>query len=88
MGRPAGNGLVEMVDEKSHDRGFFCMKLVGFIMEEAKDQLTMDHQELYLLRFAEAKAGACSYRDICPKYKKTMAGRKQSGYQLSFDFAD
>ena len=31
MGRPTGNGLIELVDEKSQDKGFFCMQLVAHI---------------------------------------------------------
>lgn len=55
MGRFVGNGLIELVDEKSSDRGFFCMKLVGDIGEESKEQLTLDYQDLWELCFSEAR---------------------------------
>lgn len=86
MGRPQGNGIVEMVDEKSSDRGFFCMQLVGYIMEEHKEQMTLDSQDLYLLRFSEAKDGNCSYRDVCPIYARTIAKHGKKPVQLSIDF--
>lgn len=38
MRKPKGNGLIELVDEKSYDRGFFCMKLVRFLNTEQNEQ--------------------------------------------------
>lgn len=84
--RPKGNGLIELVDEKSDEHGFFCMKLAGYIMEEKKEQLTLDPQELWQLRFSEAKAGQCSYRDRCPIHARTMAKRSHIPVQLSLNF--
>ena len=86
MGRPVGNGLIELVDEKSSDRGFFCMKLVGYIGEESKEQLTRDYQDLWELRFLEAKAGRCAYRDTCPIHARTMAKRGNQPVQLTINF--
>lgn len=86
MGRPVGNGLIELVDEKSSDRGFFCMKLVGYIGEESKEQQTLDYQDLWELRFSEAKAGRCAYRDTCPIHTRTMAKRGNQPVQLTFNF--
>ena len=37
--KPKGNGLIELVDDKSQDTGFFCMKLVGFLNKERNDQV-------------------------------------------------
>lgn len=86
MSRPVGNGLIELIDEKSSDHGFFCMKLVGYIGEESKEQLTMDYQDLWKLRFSEAKAGRCAYRDTCSVYAETVAKRGKKPIQLTFDF--
>jgi len=86
MGRPTGNGLIELVDEKSQDRGFFCMKLAGYIMQERKEQLTLDPADLWELRFSEAKTGACAYRDICPIYARTIAKRGKQVIQLTLEF--
>lgn len=86
MGKPAGNGLIELVDEKSHDRGFFCMKLTGYIMQEHREMPDSDMQDLWEKRFTEAKAGNCAYHDICPIYARTMTRRLKQGLQLSFEF--
>ena len=32
--KPNGNGIIEMVDDRSSDRGFFCMDLVGHITDD------------------------------------------------------
>jgi len=86
MGRPVGNGLIELVDEKSSDHGFFCMKLVGYIGEESKEQLTLDYQDLWELRFSEAKAGRCAYRDACPIHARAVAKRGKQPVQLTLNF--
>ncbi len=86
MGRPQGNGLIELVDDKTNDRGFFCMKLAGFIMQEKEEPLTLDPQELYELRFIEAKRGQCAYRNICPIYARTIAKKEKKPLQLAFEF--
>lgn len=39
--RPKSNGLIELVDQKSQDRGFFCMKLAAFINQEKKGNWTI-----------------------------------------------
>ena len=36
MARPKSNGIVALYDDKESDRGFFCMKLVGYLNEEAE----------------------------------------------------
>lgn len=86
MGRPQGNGLIELVDEKSNDRGFFCMRLAGFIMQEKEEQLTLDTQELWELRFIEAKRGQCAYRNNCPIYDRTIAKKEKKPLQLVLNF--
>ena len=71
MGTPKGNGLVEITGEKSVERGFFCMKLVSFLNEEAEPG-TERYGELWRQRFDEAKLGQCAYRDRCPIHEKTI----------------
>ena len=85
MGKPIGNGLIELVDEKSHDRGFFCMQLTAFIMKESKET-GRTVADLWDERFDEAKSGVCRYRDKCHVYARTMAKRKRTGFQLQLDF--
>lgn len=34
--RPQNNGIVELHDTREKDRGFFCMKLVAYLNEEAE----------------------------------------------------
>ena len=86
MGVPVGNGLVEITDEKSCDRGFFCMRLVGYITEEVR--LTGDRSwDFWHSRFHAAETGSCPYRKKCPKYAATVATfRHAEPIQLSFDF--
>ena len=85
MGRPVGNGLIELVDEKSHDGGFFCMQLTAFIMKESKE-CGRSVADLWDERFREAKNGVCAYRGKCLVYAKTMTKRKRTGFQLSINF--
>lgn len=68
MSRPQNTGLVELVDEKTNDKGFFCMDLVRFIGEET-DKTWDNWQE----KFERAKAGDCPYRDRCPRHARTVA---------------
>lgn len=85
MGRPTGNGLIELVDEKSHDRGFFCMQLTAFIMKESKE-CGRPVADLWDERFGEAKNGVCSYRNLCHIYARTMSKQENKVVQLQFEF--
>lgn len=90
MGRPVTNGLVELVelvDQKSHDRGFFCMRLAAFINEEKEQQLQLDPQDLWELRFSEAKSGHCAYKHECSIYARTIGKRSKKPFQLSLNFS-
>lgn len=71
MGIPKGNGLVEIAGEKTVEQGFFCMKLVGFLMEEAA-MGTDQYSQVWKQRFAEAKQGNCAYADNCPIHARTI----------------
>lgn len=70
MGRPHGNGIVSLHDNKESNHGFFCMRLADYIRKEIPigDNL---HGTLWRVRFAQAKAGKCAYRGICPNYAKS-----------------
>ena len=85
MGRPTGNGLIELVDEKSHDRGFFCMQLTAFITEESKES-GRSVADLWDERFGEAKSGVCRYRNRCHIYARTMSKRENRAVQLQLEF--
>lgn len=50
--KPNGNGIIEMVDDRSSDRGFFCMDLVGHITDDPQFDGSWEY---WHLRFYEAK---------------------------------
>ena len=83
--RPKGNGVIELVDDKSQDKGFFCMKLVGFLNKERNEQGIIP-PELWEMRFNEAKSGSCLYRTICPVYERTRKAHSTQPRQLTFNF--
>ena len=83
--RPKGNGLIELVDDKSQDKGFFCMKLVGFLNKERNEQGIIP-PELWEMRFNEAKSESCFYRTICPVYERTRKAHPERPRQLTFNF--
>lgn len=70
MARPNGNGIISLHDDKETNHGFFCMKLVSYLNEEA-EMGTNVYEELWHERFAQAKAGKCAYREKCPTYAKS-----------------
>lgn len=85
MGIPVSTGLVEITGEKSSDKSFFCIKLVGFITKEMKR--TGDTSfDFWHRRFMEAEGGVCAYKGVCPNYAKTVATHGHKPVQLSFDF--
>ena len=79
------NGLIELVDEKSHDRGFFCLQLTSFIMHESEER-QVPVADLWLERFGQAKNGVCSYRHSCSIFARTMSQSKNKNIQLQFEF--
>lgn len=85
MSRPQTNGLVEFVDEKSKDRGFFCMQLVAYLNKEVK-MGTPKYAELWETRFTQAKLHRCAYMSKCPIFAKTQAKQAKVPVQLTFDF--
>lgn len=78
MSRPQGNGLVELVDDKTNDRGFFCMDLVGFMFGDE----TTATWEGWHEKFMQAKAGNCPYRDRCPRHARTVEKRNKMHLKL------
>lgn len=70
MGKYNGNGIVSLHDDKESNHGFFCMKLVSYLNEEA-EMGTEFYEVLWHKRFEQAKAGECAYRDKCPIYART-----------------
>lgn len=84
MGRPKGNGIVELVDDKpDKGGGFFCMDLVLHLSDEI-DRCGDSSWEFWHRRFEQAKAGQCAYRDICKRYARTMERKKKHPVQLDF----
>lgn len=76
--KPKGNGLVEIAGERTVEHGFFCIKLVKFLNEEA-EMGTEQYAQLWEQRFDEAKSGQCAYSEKCPIYARTI---KKNGLQL------
>lgn len=76
--KPKGNGLVEIAGERTVEHGFFCIKLVTFLNEEA-EMGTEQYAQLWEQRFDEAKSGQCVYSEKCPIYARTI---KKRGLQL------
>lgn len=70
MARPNSNGIVALHDDKESNRGFFGMKLVGYLNEEA-EMGTEFYDVIWHKRFDQSKAGECAYRDKCPIYDKS-----------------
>ena len=73
MGKPKGNGLVEITGEnKAMDKGWFCMDLMGF--------LRGTDWETFHSAFQQAKAGNCPFKDKCNRFASTV---KKRDHQLS-----
>lgn len=85
MGRPQTNGLIELVDARSEDRGFFCMQLVAYLNEE-RQMGTPEYSDLWDIRFSQAKNHDCAYKAKCPIYVKTVAKQQHAPVQLQLDF--
>ena len=85
MGRPQSNGLIELVDSKSQDSGFFCMQLVSYLNEEVK-MGTPKYADLWEVRFTQAKLHRCAYMNKCPIFARTKAKQSKTPVQLSLNF--
>ena len=60
MGRPVGNGLVEMVDEREDSSGWFCMDLVMLLTDAGMTDWDSWHGA-----FVDAEAGRCPLAMTC-----------------------
>jgi hypothetical protein len=78
--KPQNTGLVTLHDDKEDRSGFFCLKLVEFLNEEA-EMGTERYAGLWEQRFDQAKAGACANRESCPIYGRTA--KRIGAIQLS-----
>lgn len=85
MGRPQSNGLIELVDSKSENSGFFCIQLVSYLNEERK-MGTPEYADLWEIRFSQAKNHNCAYKDKCPIFAKTKTKKSHVPIQLQLDF--
>lgn len=77
MGKPQNNGLVELIDEQGMDGSWNCMDFHLFAFREEDKSWEASHA-----RFLAAKSGNCPYKDICPRYARTMAKRNNQPIQL------
>ncbi len=85
MGRPTGNGVIEMVDERESGGGFFCMKLLEFLGKEAEIG-TPEYADLWDVRFTQAKNHQCFYKDKCQVFARTKAKLGKTPIQLQLEF--
>lgn len=78
MSKPQSNGLVELVDEKQDmdSSSWHCMDFWNFSSNEADKSWEASHA-----RFLAAKSGNCPYKEICPRYARTMAKLRKIPYQ-------
>lgn len=74
--KPQNIGLVSLHDEKEERSGFFCMRLVDLLNEEA-EMGTERYADLWEQRFGQAKAGECAYQERCPIYARTPKRPRQ-----------
>lgn len=78
MGKPQNNGLVEFIDDKQGmDGSWNCMDFHLFAFQENDKSWEASHA-----RFLAAKSGNCPYKDICPRYARTIAKRNNQPIQL------
>ena len=80
MGKPKSNGLVVLVDERAglDSSAWNCMDFQLFECRADDKSWEASHR-----RFLLAKSGRCPYRDMCARYKRTVARR---GLQMELNF--
>ncbi len=78
--RPKGNGIVELIDEKQglDNSSWNCMNFWLFSGREEDKSWDASHS-----RFLAAKSGNCPYKDICPRYARTIAKINKKPVELS-----
>ena len=69
MGRPQGNGIVELHDEerKTDNVGWNCMDFHLFSFDEEDKSWEASHA-----RFLAAQSGNCPYIVRCPRFNRTF----------------
>lgn len=70
--KPQNNGLVSLHDDKQKERGFNCMKLIGFLTDDGVKEWEQWHGANL-----QAAAGNCPYAERCPNYTRTPKRPKQ-----------
>ncbi len=65
--RPKGNGLIQLHDEKQEERGFNCMKLIIYLIEDGVKDWD-DWHGAHL----QAAAGQCPYTSRCPIHARSV----------------
>lgn len=64
---PKSNGLVEIQGTKQKERGFCCMKLIGFLTRDK----VKDREEWHGAHLLAADH-KCRYKDECPIHQRTQ----------------
>lgn len=76
---PESNGLVTIATAKQpKERGFNCMKLIGFLTEDSVYEWEQWHGA-----HIQAFAGQCPYREQCDIYARTIEVHGRKPLQLS-----
>lgn len=70
--KPQNTGLVSLHDDKQKERGFNCMKLIGFLTDDGVKGWEQWHGA-----HLQAAAGNCPYAASCPIYARTPKRTKQ-----------
>ena len=70
--KPQNTGLVSLHDDKQKERGFNCMKLIGFLTDDGVKEWEQWHDA-----HLQAAAGNCPYAESCPIYARTPKRPRQ-----------
>lgn len=85
--RQQSTGIVEFHDSKHKERGFNCMKLIGFLTENGVTEWGQWHGA-----HLQAAAGQCPYVGECPIHARTAdrilndPRKKPIQYTIDLDF--
>ena len=80
--KPQSNGLIELVEERSNDKGFFCMDLVSHIMDDPQFDGSWEY---WHKRFFQAAMKQCAYADVCARHASTIAKHGRLPIQLTLE---
>ena len=76
MGKPISNGLVSINGKSPEERGFNCMKLICFLVDDG----VMSHDDWHGAHL-EAAGGKCRYKARCPIYARTIRKYGEEKYR-------